>query len=83
MNHLFLLRYRNAHNELTPMEQAIKSVVESPLSVEILCDVFRDIINLSDDLASGSTYSKFKVRRGIRKDEIISILKQELNDWDK
>ena len=76
MNRLFLLLYRNAHNELTPMEHAVKSVVESPLSVEILCDVFQDIINLSDDLAS-------KYHRGIRKDEIINILKEELNDWDK
>lgn len=67
MNRLFLLLYRSAQKKLTPTEQAIKSVVESPLSVEILYDVITEL----------------RLKAGLSDYEARQIIIDNYNDWDK
>lgn len=67
MPNMFLLLYRSAAKKLTPTEQLLKSIVESPLSVEILYDVITSL----------------RLKAGLSDYEARQILQECFNDWDK
>ena len=67
MANMFLLLYRSAAKKLTPTEQLLKSIVESPLSVEILYDVVTSL----------------RIKAGLSDYEARQTLKECFNDWDK
>ena len=67
MANLFLIMYRRDAKKLTPTEKVLKSVVESPLSVEILYDVVTSL----------------RLKAGLSDYEARQIITECFNDWDK